>query len=192
MQITHDGAVPTSARLNKDKGFAGTGDVLCLATGRSYSEGEEAFISYGNLNNLDTLVDYGFVTRNNPCISESVGIQMMRKPPISVTVYADGSIDSGAKATLRYYLANEEELEIFSSVDRGSGLGILAKPLSDRNELDVQSFIASTLDEAAYEAKEGATGAGSDDLVSLYLKERAKLLDLGIERIKSKYPRLEY
>ena len=40
-----------------------------------------------------------------------------------VTVYADGSIDSGAKATLRYYLANEEELEIFSTLEnKGMGL----------------------------------------------------------------------
>jgi len=101
-------------------------------------------------------------------------------------------VDSGAKATLRYYLAKEEELEIFSSVEKGSGLGILAKPLSDRNELDVQSFIASTLDEAAYNAKAGAAEAGNDEVVSLYLSERAKMLELGIERIKSKFPDLEY
>lgn len=71
-----------------------------------------------------------------------------------------------------------------------AGLGILAKPLSERNELDVQSFIASSLDEAVYDAKAGASEA--DDLVKLYLNERAKLLDLGIQRIKSKYPDLEY
>jgi len=188
--INHDGSVLTKASVNEDKGFSGSGDVLCLTSGRSYSKGEEAFISYGDLSNLDSLVDYGFVAENNAVNSESIGVQMMRKPPFSVTVYADGSVDPGAKATLRYHLANEEELEIFSSVEKGSGLGILAKPLSERNELDVQSFIASTLDEAACEAKTGASGA--DDLVNLYLKERAKLLDLGIQRIKSKYPDLEY
>lgn len=190
--INHDGSVPTQARLNEDKGFAGDGGSLCLNVGRSFAKGEEAFISYGNLSNLDTLADYGFVTENNRCNSESIGVQMMRKPPFSVTVYADGSVDSGAKATLRYYLANEEELEIFSSLKKGSGLGILAKPLSDRNELDVQSFIASTLDEAAYDAKSGASDAEGDKLVNLYLNERAKLFVLAIERIKSKYPDLEY
>ena len=137
-------------------------------------------------------MDYGFITENNPCNSESIGIRMMGRQPFSVTVYADGSIDSGAKATLRYYLANEEELEIFDSIEKGSGLGILAKPLSDRNELDVQSFIASTLDEAAYDAKAGSADAGDDEIVSMYLNERAMLLDLGIQRIKAKYPDLEY
>lgn len=188
--INHDNSVLTKASVNEDKGFEGPGDVLCLTSGGSYSKGEEAFISYGDLSNLDTLADYGFVTENNRCNSESIGIQMMRKAPFSVTVYADGSVDPGAKATLRYHLANEEELEIFSSVEKGSGLGILAKPLSERNELDVQSFIASSLDEAVYDAKAGASEA--DDLVKLYLNERAKLLDLGIQRIKSKYPDLEY
>lgn len=178
--------------MDEDKGFAGSGPVLHLTSGRSFSKGKEAFISYGNLSNLDTLADYSFVAENNPCNVESIGVQMMRKPPFSVSVYADGSVDSGTKATLRYHLANKEELEIFENLEKGSGLGILAKPLSERNELDVQSFIASTLDEAAYDAKTGASEAGEDELVSLYLKERARLLDLGIQRIKSKYPDLEY
>eukprot|EP00581_Thalassiosira_minuscula_P015263 CAMPEP_0183717774 /NCGR_PEP_ID=MMETSP0737-20130205/11270_1 /TAXON_ID=385413 /ORGANISM="Thalassiosira miniscula, Strain CCMP1093" /LENGTH=351 /DNA_ID=CAMNT_0025947251 /DNA_START=66 /DNA_END=1121 /DNA_ORIENTATION=+ len=191
--ITHDGSVPTRARLNEDKGFAGSGDILCLSSGKSYAKGDEAFISYGSLSNLDTLADYGFVTENNPLNTESIGVNMMRREPFSITVYADGSVDSGAKATLRYYLANEEELEIFSTLDtKGSGLGILAKPLSDRNEVDVQSFIASTLDEAAYDARYGAEDAEKDGVVSLYLNERAKLLDLAIQRIKYKYPDLEY
>ena len=74
-------------------------------------------------------------------------------------------------------MANEEELEIFSTLDtKGSDLGILAKPLSERNELDVQSFIASTLDEATYDTKSGSAEAKGDELVQLYLNERAKLL----------------
>ena len=171
---------------------SGSGGVLCLTSGRSYSRGEEVFISYGKLTNLDTLVDYGFVTENNPCNSESISIQMIRKPPFTLTVLADGSVDSGSKATLRWYLANEEEMEIFSSLEKGSGLGVLAKPLSERNELDVQSFIASTLDGALFDAKAGAAEAGNDDLVRRYLKERSKLLNEGIQKIRSKYPNLEY
>lgn len=69
---------------------------------------------------------------------------MMRKPPFTVTINADGTIDQGAEATLRWYFADKDELEIFTSLENGSGLGILSKPLSDRNELDVQSFLAST------------------------------------------------
>jgi hypothetical protein len=117
---------------------------------------------------------------------------MIRKPPFTLTVLADGSVDSGSKATLRWYLANEEEMEIFSSLEKGSGLGVLARPLSERNELDVQSFIASTLDEAAYDAKAGASEAGNDDLICRYLQERSSLLIAGIQKIKSKYPDLEY
>jgi hypothetical protein len=187
-QINHDGSVPTKARVNKDKGFEGSGDILCLTSGRSYKLGSEVFISYGDLTNLDTLADYGFVSENNPCNSETISVQMIRRPNLEITVYKDGSVDSGTKATLRYYLANEEELEIFSSIDKGSGLGVLAKPLSERNELDVQSFIASTLDEASYDAKSGASDAENDQLISKYLSERANLLDFAKERICSKYP----
>lgn len=187
-QINHDGSVPTKARVNKDKGFEGSGDILCLTSGRSYKLGSEVFISYGDLTNLDTLADYGFVSENNPCNSENISVQMIRRAPMEITVYKDGSVDSGTKATLRYYLANEEELEIFSSIDKGSGLGVLAKPLSERNELDVQSFIASTLDEASYDAKSGASDAENDQLISKYLSERANLLEFAKERICSKYP----
>jgi hypothetical protein len=180
------------AKVTEDNAFSGLGDVLCLTSGRSYYQGEEAFVSYGNLSNLDTLSDYGFVAKNNPCNSESIKIQLMRKPPFTITVYADGTIDSGATATLRWYFANKVELETFSELEKGSGLGILAKPLSKRNELDVQSFIASTLDEAACDANVGASEIGNDEVLSLYLTERSKLLNSGIQRIKAKYPDIEY
>lgn len=192
--INHDGSLPTRARLDKDKGFSGAGDVLYLSSGSFYSKGDEAFISYGQLSNLETLSDYGFVAENNLCNSEFVGINMMRREPFSATILADGAVDAGAKATLRYYLANEEELDVASSSGtRGPGLAALARPLSDRNELDVHSFLASTLAEAADEATAGAAAAGDDDgLVGAYLRERAKLLQRAIQRIVTKYPDLEY
>lgn len=192
--ISHDGSVSTRAKVKEEVGFessAEQGGVLCLTSGRSYLQGEEVFISYGNLSNLDTLADYGFVTKDNPCNSETINIQMMLKPPLSITINADGTI--AQVATLRWYFADKDELEMFSSLENGSGLGILSKPLSDRNELDVQSFIASTLDEAAYNANLGATEIGGDDeTVRLYLSERSKLLYSGIEKIKAKYPDMEY
>ena len=117
---------------------------------------------------------------------------MMRKPPFTITINADGTIDQGAEATLRWYFANEDELSIFTSLENGSGLGILSKPLSARNELDVQSFIASTLDEAAYNANSGAAEIRDDETVRLYLSERSNLLYSGIEKIKAKYPDMEY
>merc|ERR1712087_116046 len=154
-----------------------------------YTAGEEAFISYGNLSNLDTLVDYGFVTENNIHNKESVEVRLMGgAETLKINVLSDGSVDLGAKAMLRYQLATSEELEVFSSFERGIGLGVLVKPLSDRNELDVQSFIASTLNEESCSAKSGACESSGDYLVTTYLSERAKLLDLAIERIKLKYP----
>ena len=193
--ISHDGSVSTRAKVKEEPGLessVGQGGVLCLTSGRSYFQGEEVFISYGNLSNLDTLADYGFVTKDNPCNSETINIQMMCKPPFTITINADGTIDQGAEATLRWYFANEDDLSIFTSLENGSGLGILSKPLSARNELDVQSFIASTLDEAAYNANSGAAEIRDDATVRLYLSERSNLLYSGIEKIKAKYPDMEY
>lgn len=190
--INHDCSAPTRARIEEDKGFAESGSILHLSTGKSFAKGDEAFISYGALSNLDTLADYGFVAHNNPCNAESIEVRMMRRAPFSITVYADGSVDAGSKATLRYYLASDEELEQFPSLNEGKGLGILAKPISDRNELDVSSFIASTIAEAAYDAKTGADDAVNDELISMYLKERSNIFDLAIQRFKRKYPDLEY
>lgn len=183
-KINHDSSVPTRARMDEEEGSTtGSGGVLCLTSGRSYSRGEEVFISYGNLSNLDTLVDYGFVAENNPCNSESISIQMIRKPPFTLSVLSEGSVDSSSMVTLRWYLANEEEMENFSSLEQGFGLGALTRPLSERNELDVQSFIASTLDGALFDAKAGAAEAGNDDLVRHYLNERSTLLNEGIQKI---------
>ena len=190
--INHDGTAQTRARIEVNKGFSTSGDVLHLTSGTPYTAGQEAFISYGNLANLDTLADYGFVEENNVHNTESVEVRMMRQRPFPITVYADGSIDAGSKATLRYYLANEEELEVFSNLEEGQGLGILAKPISDRNELDVTSFIASTIAEASEEARDEAADSMDDSLVRTYLSERAKLLDLAVQKMKAKYPDLEY
>lgn len=71
-------------------------------------------------------------------------------------------------------------------------MGILAKPLSERNELDVQSFIASTIDEALYETKQGVGETMGDVLVNTYLSSRAKQFELAIAKIESKFPGIEY
>ena len=190
--INHDCSIQTRARIEEDKGFAGSGDILQLQSGKKYAKGSEVFISYGNLSNLDTLVDYGFVSENNPCNTETIAVRMMGQQPFNLIVYADGSVDAGSKATLRYNLATPEELEIFSTIEKGTGLGILAKPLSDRNELDVQSFIASTIDEALYETKAGAAETNDDTLINAYLSAREKQFKLAIERITNKFPGIEY
>lgn len=185
--INHDASVQTRAQVEKDKGFAGSGDILRLQSGKKCAKGSEVFISYGNLSNLDTLVDYGFVSDTNPCNTETITVRMMGHQPFVLNVYADGSIDAGSKATLRYNLATPEDLEIFSSIEKGSGLGILAKPLSERNEVDVQSFIASTIDEALYETKAGAAETKDDALINMYLSAREKQFELAIEKITNKF-----
>jgi hypothetical protein len=190
--INHDASIKTQARVDKDKGFAGLGDILRLQSGKMYAKGSEVFINYGNLSNLDTLVDYGFVSEKNQYNVEAILVRMMGQQPFVLNIYANGSIDAGSKATLRYYLATPEELEVFSSVEKGSGLGILAKPLSDRNEIDVQSFIASTMDESLFEAKVGAAETKDDALINMYLSERAKQFEVAIERITKKFPGIEY
>ena len=73
--------------MDKNKGFAGEGDVLYLTSGKSYHKGDEALISYGNLNNLDTLADYGLVLQNNPCNVESVTVRMMRREPFQGKIW---------------------------------------------------------------------------------------------------------
>mmetsp|Transcript_8880 Transcript_8880/g.19078 ORF Transcript_8880/g.19078 Transcript_8880/m.19078 type:complete len:346 (-) Transcript_8880:7-1044(-) len=191
--INHDASLQTKARVEKNRGFASTeGDVLCLQSSTYYKEGEECFISYGDLSNLDALCDYGFLTEDNPCNKESIQVRLIGSEPFSINVLADGSVDAGSKSILRYKLATESELEAFSSFDEGNGLGLLSKPLSERNELDVQSFIASTIDEARYDAHEGASAVTDNSLISLYLGERSKLLQLAIDRIKMQFPDLEY
>ena len=190
--INHDALVQTRARIEKDRGFAGHGDMLQLQSGKKHERGSEVFISYGNLSNLDTLVDYGFVSDLNPCNTETIAVRMMGQQPLMLSVYADGSVDAGTKATLRYNLATPEELEIFDSIEKGTGLGILAKPLSERNELDVQSFIASTIDEALYETKQGVGETIDDALINTYLSSRAKQFELAITKIESNFPGIEY
>ena len=97
---------------------------------------------------------------------------------------------------MRYNLASEEELEVFSSLPKGQGIGVLMKPLSERNELDVVSFIASTIAVASPEALEGADHSKDDNkddtLIAKYLLERSKPFDLALQRITEKYPDLEY
>ncbi|KAK1745046.1 40S ribosomal protein S30 [Skeletonema marinoi] len=119
--VNHDASIQTRARIEEDKGFAGSGDILQLQSGKNYAKGSEVFISYGNLSNLDTLVDYGFVSDTNPCNVETIAVRMMGQQPFTLTVYPDGSVDAGSKATLRYNLATPEELEIFSTIEKGTG-----------------------------------------------------------------------
>ena len=183
--LNHDPSVATSAAISED-------GILDLATNRSWKAEEEVKISYGALSNIDTLCDYGFVTENNPCNIEMVEIRLMGSPSVAVAVYPDSSVDKSAIYMLRENLATPDE-KIMAMSREESALMKFAKPISDRNELDVYSLLASFLDDAASTSASGADDIGkSDVLMSRYLSARAISLRKGIAKILEKYPDLEY
>ena len=184
--LNHDPSVETYASISEEDG------ILDLATKRSWKADEEVKISYGALSNIDTLCDYGFVMENNPCNIEMVEIRLMGSPFVAVAVYPDGSVDKSAIYMLRENLATPDEKTMAMSREE-SALMKFAKPISDRNELDVYSLLASFLDDAASTSFSGADDIGiSDVLVSRYLSARASTLQKGIAKILEKYPDLEY
>lgn len=176
--LNHSPLVPTRAEV-KDDNFV-------LSIGNKVPVGKEVFISYGYLTNLETLSEYGFVSPDNPCNEESLLVKMIRQPPVGVVVDRDGAINVDAIAKLREYVANMYGIENESSDE------LFLQPISDSNEEEVFSFLATYLQEAIDEAEVGAKLAQGDDLVTLYLTERAKTLERGVSWVKKKFPNLEY
>lgn len=187
--INHDASVSTSAKIVKgdDGSNSQIDDVLHLSIQSKFSIGDEVFISYGDLTNLETLCNYGFVSNTNTCNKESIDVLMMRKAPVKVTISdSDGSIDIGSLATLRSYLATPSEIE-------NANNAYFTSPISDSNEEEVYSLIASFIDESIADAIEGVENVkGKDDLVERYLQKRAETLKRGLENVKKKFPFLEY
>lgn len=176
--LNHDASVGTKAKI-KD-------DTLVLSVAKTFSAGDEVFISYGDLSNLDTLSDYGFVSADNAANAESLVVKMIRQPPVGVIVDCHGSINLDAIAKLREYVASMYGVDSFGVDD------LYLQPVSDSNEEEVYSFLASYLQEAIDDAEMGAKQAKGDDLVTTYLIERAKTLQKGINAIEEKFPDLEY
>jgi len=181
--LNHDANVGTSATIEND--------TLDLSTNRNWKAEEEVKISYGALSNIDTLCDYGFVMEDNPCNVEVLEIRLLGSPSVAVAIYPDGSVDKSAIYMLRENLATSEEAALAMSRE-GSPLMKFSKPISDRNELDVYSLLASSLDDAASTSASGAEEAQDDSLISTYLSGRAGTLRRGIKAILQKYPDLEY
>jgi len=182
--LNHDPLVETSATIENG--------VLNLSTNKNWKANEEVKISYGALSNIDTLCDYGFVMENNPYNFELLEIRFLGNPTVAVAVYPDGSVDKSAIYMLRENLATPEE-QAMAAMSQGESLSALmkfAKPISDRNELDVYALLATTLDDAASTASSGADSG--DTLVSTYLSGRASTLRMGIAKLLEKFPDLEY
>mmetsp|Transcript_46340 Transcript_46340/g.54137 ORF Transcript_46340/g.54137 Transcript_46340/m.54137 type:complete len:86 (-) Transcript_46340:133-390(-) len=66
-----------------------------MSTDAVLNSNEEVFISYGDLSNLDTLCDYGFVSSTNPVNTETLPLRTLLLPgqTLQVTIHANGSID---------------------------------------------------------------------------------------------------
>lgn len=182
--FNHDSSVSTRAKLLP--GEDGDDEILHLSIEHNFSIGNEVFISYGDLTNLETLCTYGFVSKGNKCNKESVDVLIMRKPPVKVIISdVDGSIDEGSLATLRSYLATPSELGNASN-------SYFSAPISDSNEEEVFSLIASFIDEAITDAHEGAEKVrGTDELIELYLHSRSETLKKALSQIMNKFPQLE-
>ena len=196
--INHDSSVPTSAKivsLNNDSSMSrgdnhddGDDDnekeeeALHLFIDETYAIGDEVFISYGDLTNLDTLCNYGFVSETNECNKETVDVLLMgMNAPVQLCVSdKDGSIDNMSLSILR------SSFSVPPSSGGGGGDG------EDIDLLDeeVYSLIGSFVDGAIYDANEGIEKAleKGDDLVKTYLQCRAKTLQKGLESIKEKFP----
>ena len=187
--INHDNSSPTRAVIVEDE--------LFLSVDQSFSKGKEVFISYGDLSNLETLANYGFVSEKNTANEEIVDVRMIRKPVVKVTISSDGSIDSGSLAMIRSYLTTPDEVGRILADGEKSGITmstIFSKPISASNEEEVYSFIASFLDEAIYNASSGIEKAQeyNDELVGSYLQARKDTLEKGLVRMKDRFPDLLY
>jgi hypothetical protein len=181
--INHNGSVTTSARAMDGELFLDVATESILeerAMFGLFRSETEVCISYGDLTNIATLLNYGFVQPDNPYNSESFVVNVLRHPSVPATVQSDGTIDPLALGLVRRYLASSEELEIAS--------GPLVPLLSTRNELEVYALIAACLEESIYEAKMGADTVKRDTLVLSYLAGRVRTLQRGLDRIEQQFP----
>jgi len=218
--LNHDGAVPTTARIvhNDDdrtdtfvlevaaESIPGTPKETAATATRTPSSllgnlfqrrsppppsPPEVCISYGDLTNLQTLMNYGFVT-DNPCNTERVDVHILRQPyPIRAEIQASGSVDSIALGALRRLLATEEELQQAQTSEQLERFALVPF-LSHRNEVETHAVIVGFVEEALDEARRGAAAANAaqDALVGRYLSGRVRTLQTGLDRIRSKFPQV--
>lgn len=197
--INHDGSCGTRASIVQDE--------LFLSVDQIFSKGDEVFISYGDLTNLETLCNYGFVVPSSsssvvPAIvakknnEETIDVSIIRRPAVRVILDSDGSFDADSLATLRSYLVSPEEMERRRNMDEGEVTSrpttTFIKPISDENEEDVFCLIYSFLIEAVTDANIGVETARSqeDSLVECYLRERVMTLEQGLAFARRKFPSL--
>ncbi len=153
-----------------------------------YESGAEVFVSYGDFDNMETLCNYGFVDETNASNMENFRVRMMGKATAYLAVDSKGSIDNMINqlslADLRVALATPDEMnwleENWNGMDK----------ISDKNDVEVFALIAGELEEAMYDAQNGADEAVAmeDFIVASYLRGRQKTLEKGRNWLKEKYP----
>ena len=189
--INHDPTVTTKAYIQQTVDNNREGDQSCLvleAPGHAHAKGQPVQISYGPLSNADTLVDYGFVTSNNPYNTETINVRWKGQPtPLSVAIEADYTMDASWLAPIRRALATPAEcrqvLEASSEDGRdGDSSTAFLQPISSRNEMEVQGVLSAALYDAVEQATEGAARA-SRPVIQQYLDERARLLTQAMNRV---------
>lgn len=185
--INHDATSKTSARIIQDE--------LFLSVDKEFGKGEEVFISYGDLTNLETFCNYGFVSETNRSNKEFIDVKMIRRLPVRVTIDSEsgGSLDAGSLATLRSYLTPPEEVNALLARNENLSMNtVFTKPISDSNEVEVYSFIASFVDEAIHEGSKGIDWARENDdaLLEKYLVSRVNVLKKGLEFMTQRFPDL--
>lgn len=148
----------------------------------------EVLISYGEFENLELLVNYGFCSVENVSNVEQFRVRSlgMGKKPALLVVDNQGTIDNMYNTmcldSLRLSLASPSELEEYD------GTGII----SERNEEEMYALIAGELEEAAYDANAGIAEAElrGDTLASKYLQGRHRTLESGLNGLKNEYPNI--
>ena len=159
----------------------------------TYKKGSEVCVSYGSFDNIETLCNYGFVDRDNVHNAETFQVRRRGKIPVSLVVSQDGIVDNVINqqimAELRMSLTTTEEIE---TLDGREWLGIGS--ISGRNDLELFGLIAGELEEALYDARNGASEASNaeshDSVIVSYLRGREKTLERARDWLTAKYPQV--
>lgn len=149
---------------------------------------DEIFISYGDLTNLQTLLNYGFVEDDNPYNTEEIQVRVIRQAPITVTLRADGSVGEQSLGKLRQSLANAAESDILKAMPEEEKNPLMF--VSPRNEEEVFALIAGEIEIATDKVRKGIDLVSGDGILTGYLKGRLNVLKSTMEKLKGTFPQL--
>ena len=189
--FNHDSRVNTRARINEEDG-----ELVLSVDSQSLTRPQsdamktlnptirEVFISYGELTNIETLCNYGFVEPNDYNV-ETFVVNLLGQKPLAFTVDSSGSIDNmlnqASFSALFQYIATTY-----------SPKNSQTPTISKKEEMEAWALICGELEEAAYQSSAGAREAkqANDKVVARYLDGRAKTLQTAITTLQERFPEL--